>query len=277
VHEIAVNPPPSALGRVNAILAGRARHYDEHFAGPLSIKSVVRGSGVWTTGGARFEVTPHTALLLNDGEEYAIEIDAREPVETFCVFFARGFVEEAMEAATTASAELLDGQAKAPVLHWTERWVFDDAVLRALADVRNDGGDASLYALANAIVATRRNLDVRVAQMPLVRASTRDEIRRRIARGIAYIHASISDPFTVEDVAREACLSRFHFHRLFTAMTGETPHRYIARLRLERARAMLRDRERNIGDVALASGFATPSAFSSAFSKHFGYPPKKQL
>jgi len=82
---------------------------------------------------------------------------------------------------------------------------------------------------------------------------------------------------TVEDVAREACLSRFHFHRLFTAMTGETPHRYIARLRLERARAMLRDRERSIGDVALASGFATPSAFSSAFSKHFGYPPKKQL
>jgi len=80
VHEIAVNPPPSALGRVNAILAGRARHYDERFAGPLSIKSVVRGSGVWTTGGARFEVTPHTALLLNDGEEYAIEIDAREPI-----------------------------------------------------------------------------------------------------------------------------------------------------------------------------------------------------
>ena len=277
MHEIAVNPSASELGRINAILAGRARRYDERFAGPLSIKSVVRGSAVWTTGGARFEVTPYTALLLNDGEEYEIEVDARQPVETFCVFFARGFVEEAMQSATTSSAKLLEGQARAPILHWSERWMFDDVVLRALSEVRRASTDASLYVLANAIVGTQCDLDTRIAQMPFVRASTRDEIRSRIARGIAYIHASISDPFTVADVARESCLSRFHFHRLFIALTGETPHRYIARLRLERARAMLRDRQRSVGDVALASGFATPSAFSSAFSKHFGYSPKKQL
>jgi len=277
VQEIAVNPPASELGRVNAILAGRARRYDECFAGPLSIKSVVRGAAVWTTGGARFEVTPYTALLLNDGEEYEIEVDAREPVETFCVFFAHGFVEEAMESATTASAKLLEGQARAPILHWSERWMFDDVVLRALSGVRRESSDGSLYTLANAIVGAQCDLDTRVAQMSLVRATTRDEIRRRVARGIAFIHGSIGDPFTVADVAREACLSRFHFHRLFTAMTGETPHRYIARIRLERARAMLRDRQRSVGEVALASGFATPSAFSSAFSKHFGYSPKKQL
>jgi AraC-like DNA-binding protein len=276
VSELAVNPPASQLGRVNAIVAGRARHYDQRFAGPLSIKSVVRGAAVWETDGARFEVTPHLVLIVNDGEEYAIEIDAREPVETFCVFFARGFVEDALVSATTSSAQLLDDYVPHPTT-FAERWSFDARLLAALDDVRENSSDEQIYALANEIVRTQCDLDARMARIPFVRASTRDEIRSRLARGVAFIHGSISEPFTVADVAREACLSRFHFHRLFTAMTGETPHRYIARLRLGRARAMLRDRRRSIGEVALASGFATPSAFSSAYSKYFGVSPKKQL
>ena len=276
VSELVINPRAGQLGRVNAIVGGVGRRYHERFAGPLSIKSVVRGTGTWEVGRSRFEVTPHTALIVNDGEEYTIDIDAREPVETFCIFFARGFVEEAFEAATTASGSLLSGS-RPPAVEFSERWTFDKRILDALEAARGTRGDAAVYDLANALVRTRDGVDRRIAGMPLLRSSTRDEIRRRIERGVGFIHGSLESPFTVADVAREACLSRFHFHRLFTAMVGETPHRYIARLRLERARAMLRDGSRSVSEVALASGFATPSAFSSAYSKHFGIPPKKQL
>ena len=110
--------------------------------------------------------------------------------------------------------------------------------------------------------------------MPLVRASTREEVKRRLERGVAFIHANVEQPITAADVARESCLSRFHFHRLFTTIYGETPHRYMARLRLERARSMLRAGDRSIGEIALANGFATPSAFSTAFAKYFGAPPR---
>ena len=276
MSEIVVNPRAEELGRVNALVGGRGRYYNERFAGPLSIKSVIRGSAIWNVGGARFEVTPQMALIVNDGEEYTIEIDSRELVETSCIFFARGFVEEAFESATTSSGSLLSSS-RMPSMEFSERWSFNGALLTALQQACDNRDDASVYDLANALVRLRGDIDVRIARMPLLRASTREEIRRRIERGVAFIHASIDSSITVADVAREACLSRFHFHRLFTSITGETPHRYIARLRLERARAMLRERNRSVAEIALASGFATPSAFSSAYSKHFGIPPKKQL
>src|SRR5687768_14874226 len=97
--ELLLNPPPGSLGRANVLLAARARRHEVHrFAGPLSIKSVVDGAATWETRAGRFELVPGAALVLNDGEEYSICVDALQPVETFCVFFARGFVEDAFRA-----------------------------------------------------------------------------------------------------------------------------------------------------------------------------------
>src|SRR5262245_29385001 len=107
--EVAINPPAHVFGRKNAILNARGtRHHESEFAGPLSIKSVVRGSATWETRDGRYELMPGSVLLLNDGEEYSITVDALQPVETFCVFFERGFVEDAFRATITRSAELLD-------------------------------------------------------------------------------------------------------------------------------------------------------------------------
>src|SRR5437763_731475 len=111
-----VNPPPHELGRVNAIVGGRARRYDvARFAAPLSVKAVLSGTATWTTTAGRFEIGPAGCLVINDGEEYSLEVDALQPVETFCVFFARGFVEEAHRSTLTGTAELLDKPGAPPV------------------------------------------------------------------------------------------------------------------------------------------------------------------
>jgi AraC family transcriptional regulator len=135
--ELAVNPPSSDLGRVNALLRGRARRYEYgRFAAPLSIKTVIEGSAMWEIGGARYEVTPGSALLVNDDEEYSIEVDALQPVETFCVFFARGFVEDAFRSATTTSGQLLDRDGDSRALLFAKRWHFDPALLLAIDAAR---------------------------------------------------------------------------------------------------------------------------------------------
>src|SRR6185503_16795158 len=80
VSEVLINPRASALGSVNAILNGRStRHHESQFAGPLSIKTVIAGSATWETGEGRFELVPGTVLLLNDGEEYTVTVDALQP------------------------------------------------------------------------------------------------------------------------------------------------------------------------------------------------------
>src|SRR5258708_5565639 len=90
----ALNRPSAALGVRNAILCASARrHSVTDYPGPLSIKSVTSGMVAWKTGGRELLVDRDWFLVRNDGEPYSMNIDAREPVSTPCVFFAPGFVE----------------------------------------------------------------------------------------------------------------------------------------------------------------------------------------
>src|ERR1700732_3902471 len=102
-----VNPPASKLGSENAILNAKGRqHHVRDFAGPLSIKTVVHGTALWEIGNRRFDLDASSFLIVNDAEPYSITVNSPDPVETLCVFFQHGFVEDAWRA-KTASQEAL--------------------------------------------------------------------------------------------------------------------------------------------------------------------------
>ena len=80
----------------------------EAFSGPCSIKSLIRGQAVWHTRQGRHALRPGSHLVLNRGTCYSLSIGARSPVETFCIFFQVGFVEQALRVLTASDAALLD-------------------------------------------------------------------------------------------------------------------------------------------------------------------------
>jgi AraC-like DNA-binding protein len=276
---VLINPPAARLGSACAIVHGNTRRYEMRgVRAPLSLKTVVRGSAEWVTEGGRFELTPGMLLVVNDGEEYSIAVDALQPVETFCVFFKSGFVEDAWHAATRSSAALLEDDWRPPVVI-RERLQFGGALLQGMTAAHARAGrdaalDASMYELASLVVRASCDIDARAASLPVLRSSTRHELTRRLGMAMERMHTALDRPLTIPEMAREACLSPFHFHRLFTAFTGETPHRYLRRLRLERARAMLRGGRRSVVEVAQSCGFESPTSFSAAFARHFGAPPR---
>ena len=99
----------------------------------------------------------------------------------------------------------------------------------------------------------------------------RQEYLSRINRVIDYIDAHLDESLTLEALAAEACFSRFHFHRIFAALVGETLADYIRRLRLERAAMRIaQNPKETITDIALACGFSSPSVFARAFRDCFG-------
>ncbi len=96
----------------------------------------------------------------------------------------------------------------------------------------------------------------------------------RVNRAIDYITANLDQPLPLEEVARAACFSPFHFHRIFRALIGETLGSFVKRVRLERAVYLLSHRTRTkLTDIALACGFSSSSDFSRAFRSHFGVSP----
>jgi AraC-like DNA-binding protein len=99
-----------------------------------------------------------------------------------------------------------------------------------------------------------------------------DDTFRRLCRGRDLLATEYQSRVLLEQAAREACLSEFHFHRLFRATFGETPHEFLTRLRMDRARQMLAS-ESSVTDVCFEIGYGSLGSFSSKFRTQFGRSP----
>ncbi len=98
----------------------------------------------------------------------------------------------------------------------------------------------------------------------------RDEYTARINRVLDYIDANIDKELTLEKLAEVAHFSRFHFHRIFSSMIGETLNHFIQRIRIEKAACQLIiNRNKPITEIAFDCGFSGSAAFARAFRDVF--------
>ena len=100
---------------------------------------------------------------------------------------------------------------------------------------------------------------------------SRQEYTARINRVTDYIDSHLDQPIDLSLLASIAHFSPFHFHRIFTVMTGETPNAFLQRVRLEKAAYWLQEsRTIPVSEIAGICGFNDTSTFSRSFKKHFG-------
>jgi AraC family transcriptional regulator len=88
-----------------------------------------------------------------------------------------------------------------------------------------------------------------------------------------FVDANMDDDLNLDEMAQSVELSTAHFARMFRKSTGETPHQFVLRQRIERAKAMLRDRATRVLDVAVACGFKTQQHFAQVFRDVCGISP----
>ena len=97
------------------------------------------------------------------------------------------------------------------------------------------------------------------------------EYINRINRVSDYIDAHITEPLDVQTLASVAGFSPFHFHRIFSAFTGETLIAFVKRLRTEKAASMLLNYPgMPVSNIAWECGFSSPAVFCRSFRDHFG-------
>jgi AraC family transcriptional regulator len=89
-----------------------------------------------------------------------------------------------------------------------------------------------------------------------------------------YMEARLENNLSLDQLARETHYSRGHFLRMFRAATGMTPHLYLTKRRIERAKRMLRDEEEaSLIDVAALCGFSSQSHMTRVFRERIGVTP----
>lgn len=277
-------PEGAQLGTDNVVLhASAERHKVQAFRGPLSIKTVLRGRVAWIVRGRELVVDRSSFLILGAGEPYSMDIHAVKPVETCCVFFAPGFVERAALDLTSPLERALDApERRPPSLPYLSALHTDSG--RALVKkvhtlaprckhaLAPSGFEEDFLLLAIEVLGFYGQICDEAARVPAAKASTREELFRRILEGREFLHSHARGPVSLGAVAHAARLSPFHFHRGFTSAFQQTPHAYVTSLRLAQAREMLESGASAL-EACLEVGFSSPSAFSRLYRAHYGIPP----
>ena len=292
---VMINPPPAEMGGTNAIVWGRAKQYHvAEFPGPLSIKTVVRGSAMWGTREAERLVDRGSYLVLNAGQRYSLTVDARETVETFCLFFRNGCAEDAHRVESSDPETLLDEPMAGPearvngvstraeffeTLHKHDALV-SPLVRKMYLRVKQQNAtqawlEDQFFAVAKALRSVRADSHRQVQRIPAKKLSTRVELYRRLLRGKDCLDSFFGADMRLEKVASAACLSPYHFHRLFREAFGETPNQYLQRRRLVSARELLSSTERTVTEISLEVGFESLTSFSALFRRVYRCSPRE--
>lgn len=215
---------------------------------------VARDANLGGRGWQTYRTPHHGVSVLPALLPYAAR--EREERETLIVEVAPAFVPVALGSAA-------GGAALRPVLG--ERDSFSEHVLLALGEearATSPGGAVRVAGLATALVAHLVDRDPHPAASGLAGLPS-----AQLRRVLDHVAARLDAPLRLQTLARLAGMDVFRFIRTFKQSTGLSPHRYVMEARIARAQELLADRSLSITEIALRTGFATPSHFSVTFRR----------
>ena len=100
-----------------------------------------------------------------------------------------------------------------------------------------------------------------------------DDLYRRLCRARELMDDCYSDALDIKQISQTACVSPYHFIRLFKRAFKTTPHQYLKCRRIDKAKELLTRSSMSVTDVCFEVGFQSLGSFSSLFHKTVGHPP----
>lgn len=255
----------------------------------FAIKYVMDGVERYTLNGSQFPVGPGKYLLSNGAGEGHVEIDERRFVTGICINIVPELLAEIVASRCRPDTAFTDealGQFFSTSLFLEQQYDAAATHLGAVlcdlhhAILQNDlsreiVNEEFFYTLSEQIIADQTPVFKKLQAIPSIKAVTKKDLYRRVYRGKELIDALFCHPLTVEAIAKEACMSEYHFFRLFKSVFGQSPNQYMIQKRLQYAHTLLQKERASVSVAAIESGFSDIYAFSKSFKKHFGYSPSK--
>ena len=100
----------------------------------------------------------------------------------------------------------------------------------------------------------------------------RQYLYRRVVRAKLFIDGHYNSPIDLNNIADEACFSKYHFVRLFRSIYGKTPHQYLTDVRIKQAKLLLADGA-TVARACFSVGFDSISSFTGLFRRRVGVTP----
>lgn len=213
-------------------------------------------------------IAAHSISLVKAGDESVVALTG--DLDIVQVFLPHG-------AVGALAAEINGRPASLSVEGWTNDPVVESLVERTLAALKSSVGESRLETDILALKLAEHMVRYHGGGGGTVFRRTyfgglSPLVLRRV---LDFIDANLQHDIQLTDLAREVQLTPYHFLRSFHAETGLTPHQWVMRRRIGRAKSLLADTNLPIAEIALAIGYASQSAMTAIFSRLVGITPRE--
>lgn len=248
--------------------------------GPLCLFMNLRGTSHVSVDGYRVPVGEDVFFLSNADQHYSFEIDSPQPVETFNLHLGSELVGQTLQSLVLPPELLCEGGRPLDFAFPNRLWPRDAALEAWLRRARGlvaagpepQAIEALLQDLLVQLLSAQAGVRREIGALPALKAGTRRELHARLNRARDLLYAS-EGSLSLDELAAAACLSKFHFLRLFRAAYGCTPHQFQLGLRMQRACRLLERSRLSVQEIAWALGSEDVAVFSRQFRARIGVYP----
>jgi AraC-like DNA-binding protein len=234
-----------------------------------SVKFVLAGEEVYKIDGRTRALRPGQFLMVEAGSEFEVLTPRPDKTIGLCVYLG---VSPAASPERQPLGRVIEGTRAEPLSPLLGRYA------RLLAQRPEAGPSLAASIVQQVSVGAEDYLSTfanRLERLGSLKRSTRIETLQRVERARAFIHDQSERPVSLDEIAGEAALSRFHLTRSFAEVHGLPPLAYHRRLRLDSAARLLKEGAASPTQLAERLGYASLSAFTRAFRQAFGVPPSR--
>lgn len=269
------------------IFSSLSQFYEPVKSEGFAIKYVVEGVERYKLNDKSYPIETGRYLLTNDTCEGSVEIEDHRNVKGICINIYPPLIAEAIASQLRPDAAFSDAELGQFLVseHFFES-VYQDTethlgiylrylttkVYRGEVGVENISNEF-FYTISEKIIEDQIPVFRRLQAIPSIKPATRKDLYRKLRHGREFIDYHFAHSLSIKIIAQEACMSEYHFFRLFKAVFGLSPNQYIIRKRLEYGLSILKQDRLSVSTAATESGFSDIHTFSKAFKRHYGFPP----
>jgi AraC family transcriptional regulator len=259
--------------------------------GPVSFFLNIQGNSLCRVDRQTTYIGEDNYFVSNRSQLYTLQVEEGSGgAETFNIHFGDFFSESVLNSLVTPADRILGAGTEKQISPFSffnqlhRRDATFNTLVRAIQTSYKETGfnklrfEEQLTALLSHHLQQHRHIAEMVNNLPPVRKATRIELYKRLSRAMDVLRSGFCGEISLDQLAAEACLSKYHFLRLFRNAYGLSPYQYIQHLRLEKARALLAGSIIPITDLAGLLGFDNSQSFSRLFYQRMGlYPTQYRL
>ncbi len=267
----------------NIFASGLLRSGTQSFVSPLSLRYALQDHFKIRTERGHYDISPTTFIVLNEGQRGEITVEPNAAPRAVSLVFEQKYMSDVARSFSAPLTSSLDMDRDGIVVRFPECIQHETAFeigpkLRSLSSacLRGDSFDSvadKFRAVAECVVLVYSAASRQIDTIDSVRPGTRAELYRRIQRAYVYIQDAYNEELCLEKIARVACMSPHHFHRVFSQVYGITPLRALADRRMQMAHKLLETTDTPVSAICRAVGYHSAPTFSNLFRAKFGVPP----